>query len=408
MGSFFKDNIILFFSSLVFSIFAYFFQFYMGRALGPIDYGILSSLFSLIYLMTVVVYIIQTSISNFVTRFKVRKEKEKINFLLRKATSKLVIVAVLAVILFLLVSPMLQSFLKIESFTPFILLSLVLAASLLLPIQRGALQGLQNFKALGVNYIFDGFCRLSFGVLLVYLGFGVSGAVGAIAIAYTFAYLEGFTPLKKYYKKVKTKFNIKKFGKFMFPVSVSLILLTLMYTMDVILVRHYLPEVEAGYYAAIVLFGRMLLFAIIPICTVLFPKVTQRHEEKRPHLDLLLKTLGLILLVAVPAVIIFFLFSEQIVQILLGTTYISIAPYIGWFALTMLFFSLVYALAHYFLSLQKTGFIPVLALFTVVEIIAIVLWHSSIMQIIQILLILFSIQFIILFIMALFASKAEY
>ncbi len=408
MGTFFKDNLILFFSSLIFSFLAYIFQFFMGRALGPIDYGVLSALFSLIYIFAVIVYIIQISISDFTTRFVVRKKFKKINYLLRATTSKLIFLAIIASILFLLISPMIQSFLKINSFTPFILLSLILVASLLLPIQRGALQGLQNFKGLGLNYMFEGFCRLFFGILLIYFGFGVNGAVGAIAIAYFLAYLVAFPFLKKYYKKYDEKFNIKEFGSFLIPVTISLFLLTLMYTVDIIFVRHFLSSLDAGYYAAIVLFGRMLLFAIIPICTVLFPKVTERHENNQPHLDLLMKTLALILLITIPGTIFFYFFSDLIVSILLGSIYISIAPYIALFALTMTIFSLVYALAHYFLSLHKTGFIYILALFTFIEIVSLILWHSSILQVIYTLLIVFSTQFIILFILALLTTKNRY
>ena len=67
---FLKDNFILFISIFILNLFGYLFHFYVGRKLGPEDYGIFGSLLSLIYFIAVPMLAIQTSITEFVSGFK--------------------------------------------------------------------------------------------------------------------------------------------------------------------------------------------------------------------------------------------------------------------------------------------------------------------------------------------------
>ena len=67
---------------------------------------------------------------------------------------------------------------------------------MLLPINRGTLQGLQRFKGLSLNLVIEGTVKLFGGIILVLLGFGVYGAIISIVLAYVIPYFAGFYPLK--------------------------------------------------------------------------------------------------------------------------------------------------------------------------------------------------------------------
>ena len=73
-----KDNFFIFIAFNLANLIGFFFQFYMGRVLGPSDYGILGTLLALVYLFNVFVLAIQTSIAKFVSDLKVKNEYNKI------------------------------------------------------------------------------------------------------------------------------------------------------------------------------------------------------------------------------------------------------------------------------------------------------------------------------------------
>ena len=99
---------------------------------------------------------------------------------------------------FVLTSNWISSFLKIESITPVIVLGSIFLFSTLLPVNLGSLQGLQKFVPLGFTTIINFSSKLVFGVILVTIGFGVNGALGAVVIGSAIALLFSFIPLKSF------------------------------------------------------------------------------------------------------------------------------------------------------------------------------------------------------------------
>ena len=81
-SKFLKDNIVLLIGMTILNVLAFLFHFYMGRKLGPADYGILGTILSLVYLLGISFNTIQTSIAKFVSKFKTKKEYSKVSYLL--------------------------------------------------------------------------------------------------------------------------------------------------------------------------------------------------------------------------------------------------------------------------------------------------------------------------------------
>src|SRR3989344_3569793 len=79
------DNLVLFSGTTLVNILAFLFHFYMGRVLGPADYGTLGVLLSIGYIMGIFLNTLQTSIAKYVAQFKAKKEIEKVSFLLARS-----------------------------------------------------------------------------------------------------------------------------------------------------------------------------------------------------------------------------------------------------------------------------------------------------------------------------------
>ena len=108
-----RDSFILFIATMTMNLGAFLYHFVMGRMLGPADYGILGVVLTLLYVLLVPHYVIQTSISKFVASFKAKKNYEKISNLFVRSTKKILFASVLLFIILVAVSYFLADFLRI-------------------------------------------------------------------------------------------------------------------------------------------------------------------------------------------------------------------------------------------------------------------------------------------------------
>lgn len=405
-SKFLRDNLILFIGAISSGVFGFIFHFYMGRILGPADYSILGVILSIIYVMSIGLNTLQLGITKFVSKFNVRKEYSEISYLINRSIKKLTIYGIILLVIFILITPLLSKFLHI-TITPLLIISPCVVFLMLLPINRGSLQGLQRFKGLSLNLVIEGTIKLLGGILLVLLGFGVYGAIISIVLSYIISFFVGFYPLRDIIKKKKKEFNTKNVYKFSFPVLIALISLTLMYSIDLVLVKHFFNAVESGYYTAAGLLGKVLFFATLSISQVMFSKVSELHDKKEKHKHLLIRSLLISLIIIIPTIVIYYLFPRLVVNILFGPKFLEIIPYIGPFAIIMGLFSLIYIITFYKLSINKKRFLYILVLFNIIQIVLITLFHSSIAQVINVLIVYMLILFIVMFLLTILTSKND-
>ena len=64
-----KEGTIMFISGTIVGIFNYCYQVYMGRALGPEEYGVFGALFAIFYLIGIISQTLGTSTTQFVSKF---------------------------------------------------------------------------------------------------------------------------------------------------------------------------------------------------------------------------------------------------------------------------------------------------------------------------------------------------
>ncbi|MDD5650704.1 MAG: oligosaccharide flippase family protein [Candidatus Nanoarchaeia archaeon] len=381
----FHSSILLVSSTLILYLCNFFYHFYTGRVLGPENYSIIGSLFSLIYVIFVPFNAIQISVTKFVSEFNVKNEQGKIKFLLTRSLKKLFIYGIFITIFFMLISPFISNFLNIPSYAPVMILGLVIFASLLLPVTRGVLQGLQSFKKFGINMASEGITKVIFTVLLVSVGFGVNGATLALVLSFSFAFLFTLWQLRDIFKYKEIEIETKQVYKYSWPVLITFLALTLIFSLDILLVKHFFDPIQAGYYAALSLIGKIVYFTSFPVIQVMFPMVSEaniKKQHKKELIGLLFKAMLIIFLICLGITGFYFIFPNFMVNLLFGADYSSIIPLIGYFGIFMSLFSLVYLFAFYNLSLNQKGFIPLLVLTNILEIIVIYLFHNTILQII--------------------------
>ncbi|MCK5259115.1 MAG: oligosaccharide flippase family protein, partial [Thermoplasmatales archaeon] len=220
-----KHASVMFLVSIIAGACNYIYQLYMGRALGPEEYGVFGSLFAIFYIISVLTATIQTSVARFVSKFIGEGAKEKIHYFMQGLLKRMFFLGIVMFLFFVFISGWLSSFLKIDPIMPIIILGSIFLFSTLLPVNLGALQGLQKFIPLGFNTVLNFSSKLVFGIVLVVIGFGVNGALGAVIIGSAVALIASFIPLRSFFSKVdseKSDFKFSELYRYSLPTMVAM------------------------------------------------------------------------------------------------------------------------------------------------------------------------------------------
>jgi O-antigen/teichoic acid export membrane protein len=395
-----KNSAILWVGMMAANMSNYLFHLLMGRFLGPVDYGVLASLISVFYFLTVPTVTVLTAVMKYSAEYQAEGNLAKVNGLYKDSTKWLGVTGLVLFVIFAAASPWISRFLNIPTVTPVIMLSLVIPVAYIIPINRGIMQGLESFGQLSINYSLEAILKLVVGLLLVYLGYQVSGAIAGIVLAMFVCYGLSFFPVSSLLRKSGTQeVHLKNILKYSFSVFLALLCLSSYFSVDVILVKHFLSATNAGYYSGLSILGKIVVFASMAIVSVMFPIVTSLHTKDQEHSHYLLYTLSLVSLVSGVIVVAYFVAPSLIIHILFGQKYAPMAPYIGIFGVAMLFLALSSALINYYLAIHQTRFVPLLVVLAILQVVLISWFHSSIKEVT---LVMIAVMFLLL------ASMAAY
>jgi O-antigen/teichoic acid export membrane protein len=379
-----KDTVILSAGMTTANVSNYVFHLLMGRFLGPVNYGVLASLISLMYFIMVPNLALQLVVVRYGAGFHAVGQDGKLNTLFKYLSKRIFVISLAAFFVALLASRAISSFLNIASIWPVAILSGVFLTIYLLPLNRGILQSIEDFTQLSINYGLETVVKMVIGLTLVFIGFSVSGAVTGITISIMLAYAFSLLPLRKILAKPDEPFDIEfsQLIKYAVPVFLALFCLNAYYSVDVILVKHFFSGVNAGHYSGLSILGKIVVFASLAIIGVMFPKVASRHRRNERHSHLLGYALLVVFAISGLIVIVYFLVPKLIIGILFGSSYLAIAPYLGLFGLVSLLIALANVFVNYYLAIRQTGCVPFLLIVAAAQT-GLIWWlHGSLAQVV--------------------------
>ncbi|MFN8412037.1 MAG: oligosaccharide flippase family protein [Anaerolineales bacterium] len=252
-------------------------------------------------------------------------------------------------------------------------------------VERGILQGQTNFKILAISYQVEMWTRLLVSIGLVALGLSVNGAVIGISLSFVFTWftarmaVKGLSTKEGISKEIRTELIA-----FAMPVLVSQLGQILINNSDVILVKRFYVAEKAGQYAALALIGRIVFFATWSVVTTMFPIVAQKQKKGEPHGHLLWLSLGIVLGVSAPVVLLTLTIPEWIVKVLFGSQYLGIAPLLWLYALATALYAMANVVINYRLSLgmgRETRFAIAAGL---AQVIGIILFHRTLAEVVYV------------------------
>lgn len=378
-----SGGLVMFVGMMGVNVINYFYHLVMGRTLGPVGYGSLAAIFSILYIAGVVPVSSSFAIVKFMSVSKNGKEKSRLYAALKKLYSKIAIV-VLAVLL--LLSPLIASFINLSDVKSVMLIGPIVFFTIMTVVNTGSLQGLLKFSGVVISNTILAVGKLSFGLVLVYLGFNYFGAVMGIGVAGLLAFIYSTWAIKRHIriKKYSTKYDLKPFTRYALPVLVQSLAFTSMYSMDLILVKHFLPPFEAGLYAALSTMGKIIYFAISPIVSVMFPVVSSKRSKGENYRKSFYLSFFVAAIMGMGITALYYLLPSFTINSLYGSEYTSAASTLALMGIFMSLYSLSYFLVNFLLSVHKTLVAVIPAAAAVGQVVFLWVYHDSLEQVLQV------------------------
>ena len=327
---------------MVFMLSGYFVNIWLGRTLGPEDYGVYGLITSLMTIFT----LIQLSGIPQATSKYVAEEPNSSDAVFRAAIKLQVVTAITFSLLFYLLAIPLSAVFNDSRLVPFLqLTSIIFLPNAIFSLLVGYYNGMHLFgKQAATNIIYS--VIKTFGVITLTLFYGLKGAIYAFALTPIITVLmAGQFPKRSY-----VKFSYKKLVTFAMPLIVLSLVSTLQISLDLFVVKILSNNIDsAGLYTAAQNIARIPFAALNAVSVVMFP-IIARHAVKSITLanDTIQDSFKYMIAILLPATALIITSSNALVTILYGDEYSGSAPalsvLVGTYALLTVFIFLTTAL----------------------------------------------------------------
>lgn len=368
-------SIIMLLSTSLVSVMNFLYNAVMARMLGPSRFGQVTVSVTLLMLASSVTLAFQLVCAKFVARNQTAGAQAGVyRSLLGRAW---LVSLALAGTLFLTQKPI-ADYLRLPDSRILAVLAIGIAAYVPLGVRRGAMQGLCSFPRLSGSFIVEAAMRLLCGVVLVSIGYGVFGAVGAISASVLTAF---FLPRMDPRLHVKTQSGYAaSFGEGIQAI-VFFVGQVIISNIDILLVKHFFVPEAAGLYAAVALVGRLLYFASWSVVSAMFPvsaAANPQEENSKVVLTPLLTILGL----SSGFILLLSLFPHLVIHTSFGVEFHQAEPLLVLYAIATGLYSLSVVLMAYEMSrrIANTGWLQLV--FSGVLVLAIGAFHTTLREVI--------------------------
>jgi glycosyltransferase involved in cell wall biosynthesis/O-antigen/teichoic acid export membrane protein len=244
---------------------------------------------------------------------------------------------------------------------------------LVLCVQRGALQGFQRYRAVAYSIVGEAGARLGLGLLLYAAGLGVTGAflgttasIGAVALALT-------PPLLRVLADHEPELQAGAEPRFRDLVQrawvpvLAFALIAALQNIDIVFVKHEASDAAAGSYAAASVAAKAVIWVAIGLGLYLLPEAVRRTRVGQDARPVLVRTLALIAIVALPMVAVYALAGRQVLAAAFGEDLTGAADALPLLAVAMSLLAWAYLSVQYLLALGRVSFVWLLVLAPPVE-----------------------------------------
>jgi len=377
----------LFAGGITGGILGYVFHIIMGRMLTVEEYGLFTALMALMMVTGAPLGTLTMVVSRKVSAYRVNQKTGDLTHLFYTINLKALLVVLALLLLALFFIETVQFFLKVESREHLYLLAVLIVISFPQSINNAYLQGMQYFKWLSASGALGVLFKIISAVLLIWMGFGVSGALGGVVISAAIMLIFTYTILHPQLQNGKdSHYDTEHLSfKSALPVLLANTAFVVMTQVDMILVKYYFTEQDAGLYAAASILGKAVMYLPGSIAVALFPMVAENHADGKSSAHLLIQAVGITLLLCGIGAFFYYFLGDSIIILLYGSAYQEAGEILKYYGFAILPMALVMVAERYLIAMGQVLFVYLFAVIAPLQLIAIYFYHETLFDIIIIL-----------------------
>ncbi len=357
------------------------YHFLAGRFLGKAGYGDLAAIISVLGLLGIIHGAFGLTIVKFIAQ---EKGHSKVADFIKWIYRWNLIIGLVISLSIILVAPLLSNFLNISNPKSVYLLGPILLIFFVTSAGRNVFQGLLKFDKFVYSLLAEAGGKVIFTIVLFFAGLAVAGALLGFFAGLLLSFIITTFLLRHYvFGKINKNPDFRSFFKYSLAVTAQGISLTSMYTVDLILVKHFFPADTAGLYAALAILGRIVFFGTTPITQVMFPLIARRHLDGQKYLRILYLSIILVTLISTAIVGFYYLYPAIPISLLYGKGFLERASILWWFGAFMGILSIATLLTQFYLSIGKTKVVGLFIAAAILQAVLIWFMHSDILTVIQ-------------------------
>jgi O-antigen/teichoic acid export membrane protein len=248
-----------------------------------------------------------------------------------------------------------------------------------LSVLRGALQGIGDYKGVGVSLVGEQAGRVVVGVALAAAGAGVAGAYWGTPVSFVAMCVYCGWRLKIHIE-AETGESLHA-GVQLPPAALSLwthvrrawapisglIIIAVLQNIDIIGAKHRFTTSVASSYSAVAVAGKVLIWVAIGAGFYLVPEVSRLHSEGKDPRPILARALGIVGVCAVPVLLIYAFASHILIKAVFGADKAQASGSLLVLGLAFTALSCTYLAIQYLLALHRKWFLVPMAVVAIAE-----------------------------------------
>lgn len=374
----------LFIGSIFTNVLSYLFHLVTGRMLGPSQYAVIASLISITYVLGFVSQLINTTVTRKVAELTGKEDLSGVATVVKKMLKYVVVFDVIFIVIVLFLQNYIAAFLHIENSYLISIIIITLLIGLIASIFDATLQGQIRFLGLTIIHVITALIRVVAAYIAIQMGYGVEGVVFSLLLTSSIIlFILGYMNKHLLIYKVKQHQSLITKTSMVATIWIGFALIgkAAMINVDLLIVKHFFSDFDAGLYAGLSTIGKSALFVSSAIGIVLLPIVSRsKARGKSSHKELMLSLL-LITVLTFGVIGAFYIFPNIVVHLFYGSEYDAIGSYLWLIGIYFLFYNLSFAFVSYYVAQKETLVLSVPLVAAILQVILLWIFHNTFYQI---------------------------
>jgi O-antigen/teichoic acid export membrane protein len=242
---------------------------------------------------------------------------------------------------------------------------------LLLCIQRGVLQGIGDYRSVGISLVGEQAARLIIGAFLAGIGLGVTGAYLGTPLSFVAMMVYCAIPLRRQLGRpepgARPAFGLGAHVSGAWAAIAALAVIAVLQNIDIIAAKHRFTSAVASSYSATGVAAKVLIWVAMGAGFYLVPEVSRRRAAGEDTRPVLAKALAIIGVAAVPCLLIYGAAPRLLLRVAFGPKRLLAVDSLFILGVAFAVLAATYLAVQYMLALKRTWFLVAVGAVAIAE-----------------------------------------